>query len=284
MPDVAVNLEVWQKNWDWSQEGEEWSASWGGTPALWFGTLLPRIHSFIPTGTILEIAPGYGRWTQFLLGMCDQLVVVDLTPRCIEHCRERFTHASNIEYHVNDGRSLEMVADKSIDFVFSFDSLVHADADVLDAYLSQLARKLKPNGVGFFHHSNAAEYRALTMLTFGTPARIRRRLMQSGVLINIEAWRAQDMSTRRFRAQCDAAGLACVSQEKINWECGPYLTDALSIFTPRGSRWERSPRVTHNPLFRRESRRIAEHYAESSYPQGSGSRGRSSVRSLGRPF
>ena len=47
-----------------------------------------------------------------------------------------------------------MVEDGSIDFVFSFDSLVHVEADVLDAYLDQLARKLTPDGVGFIHHSN----------------------------------------------------------------------------------------------------------------------------------
>ena len=29
----------------------------------WFGLIFPRIHAFLPTGTILEIAPGFGRWT-----------------------------------------------------------------------------------------------------------------------------------------------------------------------------------------------------------------------------
>ena len=47
-----------------------------------------------------------------------------------------------------------MVDDESIDFAFSADSLVHADLDVIAAYLSELARTLRPNGVGFIHHSN----------------------------------------------------------------------------------------------------------------------------------
>ena len=37
-----------------------------------------------------------------------------------------------------------MIQDKSIDFVFSFDSLVHAEAEVIEAYLNQLAMKLQP--------------------------------------------------------------------------------------------------------------------------------------------
>src|SRR3954468_2896420 len=131
MGDVKKNLAIWTAHWDWSQQGDEWSAWWGGTPSLWYGALLPRIHSFVPPGTILEIAPGYGRWTQYLKNLCDELVIVDLTEGCIEHCRERFADADNIEYHVNDGRSLEMVEDGSVDFVFSFDSLVHAETDVL---------------------------------------------------------------------------------------------------------------------------------------------------------
>src|SRR3954463_5279292 len=158
MPDVDENLANWSTDWDWSQRGDEWSRWWGGTPALWHAAILPRIHSFVPTGTILEIAPGFGRWTQYLKDLADRLVIVDLTDECIAACRERFADSANIDYHVNDGRSLEMVEDGSVDFVFSFDSLVHVEDDVLTAYLNQLAAKLKPDGVGFFHHSNLGMY------------------------------------------------------------------------------------------------------------------------------
>ena len=38
----------------------------GRADAQWYGSLLPRIHRFLPTGQVLEIACGYGRWTQYL--------------------------------------------------------------------------------------------------------------------------------------------------------------------------------------------------------------------------
>ena len=152
MPSVEENLRVWDQSYDWTQEGNEWSAAWGGPEAEWFGTIFPRIHGFLPNGTILEIAPGFGRWTHYLKDYCDKLILVDLSEKCIEACRRRFSSSSHITYHVNDGRSLEMIADKSVDFVFSFDSLVHAEADVLEAYLIQLGRKLKLKGTGFVHH------------------------------------------------------------------------------------------------------------------------------------
>jgi SAM-dependent methyltransferase len=235
---------------------------------MWYGALLPRIHSFLPASTILEIAPGYGRWTQFLKDACEQLVIVDLTERCIEHCRKRFSSSSNIEYHVNDGRSLEMVADNSVDFVFSFDSLVHVEADVMDAYLQQLARKLAPNGVGFIHHSNIGRYAALTKLARKAPAKRLQALVRRGLLINLPAWRAETMTADLFAVQCEGAGLLCVGQEKINWEHGRYLIDCLSEFTRRGSRWERPRTLISNPMFTDEARRMARLYARASFDLG----------------
>ena len=59
---------------------------------------------------------------------------------------------------LNDGRSLSMIPDASVDFVFSFDSFVHPDRDVVEEYLRQLGTKLKIGGKGFIHHSNFGEY------------------------------------------------------------------------------------------------------------------------------
>ena len=267
MADVETNREVWEREWDWSRRGEEWSDWWGGTPALWFGALFPRLHAFVPTGTILEIAPGYGRWTEYLKDLCERLIAVDLAEQCIEHCRERFAAASNLELHVNDGRSLQMVEDASVDLAFSFDSLVHAEADVLEAYLRQLAKKLKPDGIGFFHHSNMAEHARANELTMRLPERIRRPLVRRGAVVDVYAWRAASVGAERFAGLCREAGLACVAQERITWESGPVLMDALSLFTPRGSRWDRPRKTRRNRRFREEAERMASLYARTSFPR-----------------
>ena len=266
MGDVDQNSSIWNESWDWSTGGDEWSEWWGGTPALWFGALLPRIHPFIPTGTILEIAPGYGRWTQYLKDACDQLVLVDLAEKCIDSCRRRFAADSHITYHVNDGRSLAMVADGSVDFVFSFDSLVHVEADVLESYLGQLARKLTGDGVGFIHHSNIGHYPTLAAVARRAPARWLKGAIDHGLLIDLLAWRAPTMTAERFAEMCRQAGLSCISQEKISWEHGPYLIDALTVFTPVGSKWDRESVVIRNPLFRQEADRMARLYARPGPP------------------
>jgi len=266
MPDVDQNLANWSDDWDWSHRGDEWSRWWGGTPALWYSVLLPRIHAFVPTATILEIAPGFGRWTQYLKDLADRLVIVDLTQECIDGCRERFADSTNIEYHVNDGRSLEMVEDGSVDFVFSFDSLVHVEAEVITAYLNQLAVKLRPDGVGFMHHSNMGRYRRQSRLARRAPDRLLGPLMRRGVLVNLPAWRAESVTAELFAARCEQAGLACVSQELINWEYGRQLIDALSIFTPRGSRWDRPLETVRNRMFTDEARRAKRLYAATGFP------------------
>jgi SAM-dependent methyltransferase len=267
MPTVDENLENWSSTWDWSQRGEEWSRWWGDTPALWYGAILPRIHALTPTGTILEIAPGYGRWTQYLKDLCEQLVIVDLTAKCIDHCRERFADAPNIDYHVNDGRSLAMVADRSVDFVFSFDSLVHVQPDIIGDYLGQLAQKLKPGGVGFMHHSNAGSLGPLNALSRRIPGDLFGSLARRGIAVNLAAWRDEGMTAARFREQCTRAGLACVSQELVSWEFGGYLLDSFSIFTVPGSRWERPVQLLRNPMFVAEARRMARLYAAASFPK-----------------
>jgi SAM-dependent methyltransferase len=158
MPSIEENKQAWDGDYHWNDHGDEWSADWGSSAMQWYGTILPRIHRFVPSGTILELACGYGRWTQFLQKLCHKLMVVDISQACIEACQQRFSDLSHLEYHLNDGKSLAAIADATVDFVFSFDSLVHADLSVLEAYISQFPRILTENGAVFIHHSNLGEY------------------------------------------------------------------------------------------------------------------------------
>ncbi len=150
MPSIEENKSYFDNNYNWTNRGDEWSAAWGGPSMQWYGTILPRIKSYIPTNRILEIACGYGRWTQFLKDGCKTLVVIDISGECIRACKQRFSECSHIEYHVNDGKTLDMISDSSVDFLFSFDSLVHAGESVMKAYICQLQRILSNTGVAFY--------------------------------------------------------------------------------------------------------------------------------------
>lgn len=254
MPTVDENRDEWGSRHDWSRSGDDWSLAWGGTEQMWWGTLYPRLRAFLPASHILEIAPGYGRVTQFLHPMCDTLTVVDLNEKCISACKTRFAGVAHIRYHVNDGRSLSMVPDESVDFAVSFDSLVHADADVIEAYVRQLATKLTADGVAFLHHSNAGSYLR--------PLKQMARHLHAGRLSAAASrrvnrnWRAEDMSLGRFHAICREAGLRCFAQETLNWS-SKLPNDCFSVFTRPGSKWDQDRRISRNLGFSKEVQRIA---------------------------
>ena len=246
MATIEENRVTWNDRWDWSARGDEWSQRWGGTSAMWRDAVLPRIQEFVPSPTILEIGPGFGRWTAYLRELAGQLVVVDLAPRCIAACRERFAACTNIAYFVNDGRSLPMIADASVDFVFSFDSLVHADAEAIHGYIGELARVLTADGVAFIHHSDLGGFPPGGIRLAEIIAARHRSLRQTSPLLE---WRARDVSAALVRRLASEAGLQCRRQELVTWT-GPYLTDCFSVISRRGSKWRGPNVVVKNRRFR----------------------------------
>ena len=204
MGSISENQQVWGDH-AWILEGHEWSPGGTrlGTEMLWWRSLRPRLHALLPTAVILEIGPGFGRWTEYLLRESHQLIGIDVTERCVNVCRERFA-GRPARFAVNDGNTLPTITDGSISAAFSFDSLVHAEGPQVTNYLLELARCLKPGGLGFFHHSNLGAY------ADRTTGSIPRYVPSKG-------WRALTVSARSVREACRAAGLECLTQELITW-------------------------------------------------------------------
>jgi ubiquinone/menaquinone biosynthesis C-methylase UbiE len=180
--------------------------------------VFPFLH-----GSILEIAPGYGRWTQFLALDCSSLIGVDLSEGCVRECRKRFAGDSRLSFETNDGRTIPMINDESVDFAFSFDSLVHAEADVIASYVKELARVLKPGGVAFIHHSNVADVRRSIW------DKLKRRWTGLPVLTS-QHWRATSMSANRMLEFVAGVGMSCIQQEIVPWGSSgwPVLIDCMS--------------------------------------------------------
>jgi SAM-dependent methyltransferase len=208
---VEENRARWESR-NWPVMMERWSSRWGGPDYQWWGSIYPRVMAFLPAHTILEIATGHGRWTPYLLRFCDRFVGVDLLESCAAACRERFSdeHAS---FHANDGASLTMVDEA--DFVFSFDSLVHAELDVMSAYVGEIARILSPGGAAFIHHSNLAGQQV------GQDEQVRS-----------PSWRARSVNAELVAEQCEAHGLS-VRQEIISWRGGAPI-DCFSLISRSG--------------------------------------------------
>jgi len=145
-----------------------------------------------------------------------------------------------------------MVADGSINFVFSFDSLVHPDRDVIEAYLCQLGTKLKIGGKGFIHHSNFGEY--VDSPRERLPAALAKPLIKAKIL-DWAHHRNPSMTADLFRAMCAQYRLHCISQELVNWR-GRRLIDCLSLFVRSDSAPQNPTKIVRNPNFMREAARI----------------------------
>jgi cyclopropane fatty-acyl-phospholipid synthase-like methyltransferase len=158
---------------------------------------------------VLEIAPGYGRWTRFLIPSCSDYLGIDLSPTCIDECRKLFQSSPHARFEANDGTSLDAAADGSIDLVFSFDSLVHAELEILEAYIPQILKKLAPNGVAFIHHSNLADGNVLE----GEHSHSR----------------AETVSGKAVTKIVERHGGVPLVQETVNW-MNAGLIDCFSLF------------------------------------------------------
>lgn len=249
MPTLDENLNTWNDRYGWPEDGEEWSLPWGNSEMHWRGTLLPRIGRYLPAGRVVELAPGRGRWTRFLLSQADSLHLVDQSPECIEHCRKRFGERAGLTYATNDGRTLTGVADHSVDFLFCYDSLVHAEIDVIRDYLKEFRRVLSEGGVAFVHHSNLHEY----VSYFGPRSHLPRytKLAHLGLVDN-RHWRAMSVSAERVREAARQEGVHVVSQEITVWCGSKRMIDCMSVFSRVDGRVTPPTQVVRNQHFQGE--------------------------------
>lgn len=234
MPNLHWNKGVWESHYHWADGGEEWSTAWGGSEAHWFGSIFPRLHRFLPAPRILEIAPGFGRWTKFLLPLCEDYVGIDLSEKCVEACRKRFAGAEHAHFFMNDGHSLDATQDKKFDLVFSFDSLVHAEYPVMESYIPQLLSKLSSAGVVFLHHSNLLSYNN----TIDPPHSRGKTVSADAVADLVFRW-----------------GGTILVQEIINWS-EDYLIDCLTLFARHEAFPTTKPIRLTNPMFMAEAKLI----------------------------
>lgn len=147
---LRMNTLIWN-SWDWSEKGEEWTISpeWKDSVVKHF--LLPNVPL---ASTVLEIGPGGGRWTEYLIDQGRTITAVDISSSAIETCKKRFAHATKAQFIVGNGVDLRAVADQSMDAVWSFDVFVHINKDQFSNYTHEIKRVLKPGGRAVIHHGS----------------------------------------------------------------------------------------------------------------------------------
>lgn len=208
MASVEENLKAWQ-DYDWPRQGEEWSAAWGSTQAMWDRSIWPRIKYFLPAHNVLEIACGMGRCSTLLAPHCAQFTGIDIVDKCLDACRQKLP--KNV-FLKTDGKTIPLL-DNSVDFIFSWDSLVHCDFEVIKSYLAEIKRVLRVGGFAFVHHSNWGD--------------------RPGDNSNT-GWRAKGVKAWDVNVQAVLAGLSVEVQEIVSWGQHQWSDAFTTMSKPEG--------------------------------------------------
>lgn len=113
-----------------------------------------------PQSVVLEIGPGGGRWTKYLLA-AKEIIVVELNPEFFPYLQERFKdHLSKFRFYHTSGYELDGVEADSVDFIFTFVTFVHIEPDGIYSYLGHIKRVLKPGAIAIIQYADKTKRRA----------------------------------------------------------------------------------------------------------------------------
>ncbi len=194
MNSIIENLRKWDRDHSWLEDGDEWKGqalACNVSYEHWKTVLVENLILPYATGkTVLEIAPGHGRWSEYLIAASAKTIIVDLSPSCIEYCRQRFFNKENVEYVVNDGMHLPDMLTNQVDFVWSYDSFVHMEPTVIIAYINEIARILKTGGRAIIHHAGRRHLWLAFMRNYGNASCQVFRWISQGIKLDNDGWRS----------------------------------------------------------------------------------------------
>ena len=102
----------------------------------------------------VDIGSLNGKWEGLLFEYCDKITCVDIFSDRFDTIRERYpdkVKAKKIYFYETLGYELSGLLDRSADFIFSLDSLTNAAPLMLDLYLKEIFRVLKPGAMAVTH-------------------------------------------------------------------------------------------------------------------------------------
>jgi SAM-dependent methyltransferase len=132
----------------------------------------------------VEIGPGGGRWTRYLLGF-KRLYAVDYHSELLAELKKSVKNP-NVIFVQNSGTDFPDVPSGEVDFVFSFGCFVHLDMPLIEGYLANIKGILKPGGNVVIHYSDMNKIMARELVPSfaeNTPEQMQSMVVAAGFTI-----------------------------------------------------------------------------------------------------
>jgi cyclopropane fatty-acyl-phospholipid synthase-like methyltransferase len=129
----------------------------------------------------VEIGPGGGRWTRYLVGF-KKLYAVDYHQELLDELKRNFRRRGNISFIRNNGTDFPGIASGSIDYLFSFGTFVHLEFHLIEAYLAAIRSIVRSKANIVIQYSDKTKVMAQLNQGFAenTPARMREAVQAAG--------------------------------------------------------------------------------------------------------
>lgn len=103
----------------------------------------------------LEIGPGYGKYTRFLLPW-RIIFLLDTLPQVKSKIFKKFSpkHHKYLRFYLTDKTACPNIPTNSCNFVFSWDLFPFLSYNHIETYLKDIKRVMLPGGYGFINYAN----------------------------------------------------------------------------------------------------------------------------------
>lgn len=187
MPDLDTKLHLAMlEDFKKSNVGGVYGQSWGDPeqvePLRYI--LSQYVMPFVDRDkVVLEIGPGGGRWTKYLLN-CRHLYAVDYHDELLDELRKNYNYP-HMAFIKNNGTDFPGIEANSIDYLFSFGTFVHLELHLIQSYLKNIRSIIKPKSPVVIQYGDKTKEMGMRNQTFpnNTPEIMRKMVTDSGYKI-----------------------------------------------------------------------------------------------------
>ena len=104
---------------------------------------------------VAEIGCGGGRLLSSIVG-ARSIALIEYNEKMFDIIRSEFApeHVAKMQFFKSRGSDLNGLPDESLDRVFTFDVFVHLELNLIEGYVREMARVLRPGGIAIIHYAD----------------------------------------------------------------------------------------------------------------------------------